>query len=98
MRKANEALLQIGATIIAVRNIGPVKEGTPGIVTGITEERWFWKSKLIYLCTFADNVRIAARPKEVEDYDHGYSLADLENPNFLSVLSIIKGGMFVPPS
>jgi hypothetical protein len=77
------SLLQIGARVIAVRNIGPVKEGQPGIVTGIAEERWFWKSKPIYLCTFADNVRIAARPKEVEDYDHGYSLADLENPNFL---------------
>jgi hypothetical protein len=78
-------MLQIGTRVVAVRNFGPVKEGQPGIVTGTAEERWLWRTKLIYLCTFADNVRIAARPKEVEDFDHGYSLADLEAPNFLSV-------------
>ena len=79
--------LEIGARVIAVRNFGPVKEGQPGIVTGIAEERWFWKSKQIYLCTFADNVRIAARPREIEGYDHSYSLTDLEAPNFLSAMA-----------
>jgi hypothetical protein len=75
-----EQLHQIGTRVIAVRNFGPIKEGQPGIVAGIAAERWFRLSKPIYLCTFADNVKIAARPKEVEDYDHGYSLADLEKP------------------
>ena len=77
--------LQIGTKIVAVGSFGPVKEGQPGIVTGIAEERWFWRLKPIYLCTFADNVKITARPKEVEDYDHGYSLTDLEATNFMSV-------------
>jgi len=76
--------LQIGARVVAVRNFGPVTESQPGIVTGIAEEKWFWKSKPIYLCTFADNMKVVARLKEIEGYDHGYSLADLENPNFLS--------------
>jgi hypothetical protein len=67
--------LQIGTRVVAVRNFGPITEGQPGIITGIAEERWLWLSKRIYLCTFADNVKIAARPKEVDDYDHGYSLA-----------------------
>ena len=75
--------LQIGTKILAVRSFGPVKEGQPGIVTGIAEQRWFWQMKPIYLCTFADNVKIAARPKEVEHHDHGYSLTDLEASNFL---------------
>jgi hypothetical protein len=73
-------LHQIGTRVIAVRNFGPIKEGQPGIVTGIAEEPWFWWRKPIYLCTFAYNVKIAARPQEVEDVDHGYSLTDLEAP------------------
>jgi hypothetical protein len=82
---SNMLPLQIGTRIIAIRNFGPVKEGQPGVITGIAEERWFWRSRLIYLCTFADNVKIAARPREIEDYDHGNSLADLETPDYLSV-------------
>ena len=85
MKMSITPLLQMGARVVAVRSFGPVKEGQPGIITGIAEERWFWRSRPIYLCTFADNVKIAARPKEIDDYDHGYSLADLEVPNFLSV-------------
>ena len=78
-------VVQIGTRVVAVRSFGPVKVGQLGIVTGIAEERRFWRSKPIYLCTFAGNVKLAACPKEVEDYDHGYSLADLEAPDFLSV-------------
>jgi hypothetical protein len=74
-------VVHIGTRVVAVRSFGPVKEGQLGIVTGIAE----WRSKPIYLCTFAGNVKITARPKEVEDYDHGCSLADLEAPDFLSV-------------
>ena len=78
-------LLQMGARVVAVREFQACHRGQPGIVTGIAEEQWFWRSLRSIFCTFADNVKIAARPKEVDDYDHGYSLADLETPNFLSV-------------
>jgi hypothetical protein len=78
--------LPIGTKIVAVCNIGSVKEGAPGIITGTAEEPFFWRSRPIYLCTFADNMRIAARPKEIDDYDHRYSLADLAPPDFLSVM------------
>jgi hypothetical protein len=61
-------------------NAAASDESQPGIVTGIAEEPWFWWRKPIYLCTFAYNVKIAARPQEVEDFDHGYSLTDLEAP------------------
>jgi hypothetical protein len=75
--------LTVGTKIIAVRNIGPVREGAPGIVTDIAEVPFFFRSRPMYLCTFAGNLKIAARPKEIDDYDHGYTLERLENPGGL---------------
>ena len=77
--------MPIGTRVVAVRDFGPVMVGQPGIITGTSEESFLWMSRKVYLCTFADNVKIAARPKEIDDHDHGYSLDDLENPDYLSV-------------
>ena len=71
--------LAIGTSIIAVRDFGPVREGAPGIITGIVEVPFFWLSRPMYLCTFADNLKVAARTKEINDYDHGYTIEEIEN-------------------
>jgi hypothetical protein len=75
--------LTVGTKIIAVRNIGPVREGAPGIITGIAEVPFFFRSRPVYLCTFAGNLKLAARPKEIDDYEHGYTLERVENPRGL---------------
>ena len=75
--------LQQGTKVIAVRNFGPVKEGAPGIITGAMEVPFFFWSRQTYLCTFANNMRIAARPNEIDDFDHGYSLEELEQPRLM---------------
>ena len=82
-------LLPVGALVVATRNVGPVREGQPGIVTGIVEHRfWFWK-RPCYLCTFFGNVPVAVRPAEVDDFDHGFSREQLEDP-FNPALSVAE--------
>lgn len=82
-----ELSLQFGTKVQAVRNFGPVKEGAPGIITGVADIPSFWRSRPAYLCTFADNMKVHARPKQIEAYDHGYNLDELEQPDFASILS-----------
>jgi hypothetical protein len=79
--------LQVGTKVRAVRNFGPVKDGTPGIITGVADISFFWGSRPAYLCTFADNMKVHARPKEIEAFNHGHSLEELEQPDFGSILS-----------
>jgi hypothetical protein len=79
--------LQAGTKIHAVRNFGPIKNGALGIITGVAELRFFWRSRPTYLCTFADNIKLHARPKHVETYEHGYILEELERPDFAAILS-----------
>ena len=79
--------LQVGTKVRAVRKFGPVKKGTPGIITRLTDLPLFWWSRPAYLCTFADNMKVHARPKLVEAFDHGYNLEELEQPDFASILS-----------
>ena len=74
--------LKAGTRVKAVRNLGRVREGAFGIVTGTSVYRVLWRQKQTYLCTFADNMKIAARPNEIEEYDHGHTLVDLEQPDF----------------
>ena len=45
-----------------------------------------WQSPT-YLCTFADNRKVRARPKDIEVHNHGHSLQELEHPNLGSILS-----------
>ena len=82
-----ELSLQFGTKVQAVRNFGPVKEGAPGIITGVADIPSFWRARPAYLCTFADNMKVHARPKQIEAYDHGYNLDELEQPDFASILS-----------
>ena len=79
--------LQFGTKVQAVRNFGPVKEGAPGIITGVADIPSIWRSRPAYLCTFANNMKVHARPKQIEAYDHGYNLDELEQPDFASILS-----------
>jgi len=79
--------LKVGTKIQAVRNFGPVKNGALGIITGVAELRSFWRSRPTYLCTFADNMKVHARPKQIEAHDHGYLLEELEQPDFATILS-----------
>ena len=75
---SKEALMAVGTRVLAVRTVGAVEEGQPGIVTGVTEMgKLFWK-KHFYLCTFFGNVKLAMQPNEISEYDHGRSLAELE--------------------
>jgi hypothetical protein len=74
--------LPIWTRIIAVRNFGRVREGQPGIITGIAEERYLETFRPVYLCRFANNVKIAAQSDDIERYNHKYSLADLEKSQF----------------
>jgi hypothetical protein len=79
--------LPVGAKVQAVRNIGPVKEGTPGIIRGVADFSFLWWSRPAYLCTFAGNMKVHARPNEIEAYNHGHSLKELEQPDFGAILS-----------
>jgi hypothetical protein len=81
--------LPVGTRIIAVRNVGPVLEGARGIITGTVDVPFFFWSRPVYLCTFIGNVKLAVKPKEIDDYDHGYTLERLQNTNVLD--EILKG-------
>ena len=74
--------LRTGTRIVAIRNFGPIKAGVPGIVTGTVEARILWYSKAMYSCTFAGNVRAQTKPKDIDVLEHGYSLLELESPQF----------------
>jgi hypothetical protein len=71
--------LQAGTLVIAVRNFGAIEEGTPGIITGTTEFPFLLWSRPYYLCSFAGGIPIAARPKEINAFDHGFSRTELEH-------------------
>ena len=75
--------LQVGTKVTAVRDFGSIKEGAPGIITGVADIRSLYPAGPIYSCTFADNMKITARPNNIEEFDHGYSLDDLEKPYFV---------------
>jgi hypothetical protein len=80
--------LQVGTKVQAVHNFGAVKKGAPGIITGIADVPYFFGwSRRAYLCTFADNKKVRARPKEIEAFNHGISLEVLEQPDLQSFLS-----------
>jgi hypothetical protein len=74
--------LPIGTRIIAVRNFGRIRAGQLGIISGIAEERHLEAFRPVYLCRFANNVKIAAQPNEIAKFSHAYSLADLEKSQF----------------
>jgi hypothetical protein len=74
---------QIGTKVIAVRDFGLIEEGAPGIVTGTAEYPFLWWSRSMYLCTFAGNVKIAAKSAEIDEFDHGCTLEEIENPDFV---------------
>ncbi len=70
----------VGTKIIAVRDFDPIREGQPGIITGTADVPFFFWKRVMYLCTFQGNMKVAARPQEIGDFKHNYSLAELEIP------------------
>lgn len=60
------SVLDVGSEIIAIKTVGPVRKGTRGVVTDMTRVPFlfFW-SRTVYLCTFAGNISLAARPGEI---------------------------------
>src|SRR4051794_1891263 len=70
--------LEIGARVVATKNVGPVRDGQPGIITEVVEQPFFVWRRRMYLCTFLGNVKVAMTKKEISDYDHGYSTEELE--------------------
>jgi hypothetical protein len=81
-----ELPLPVGSKVWAVCKFGSVTEGTPGIITGVAEVRFFWQSPT-YLCTFANNMKVRARPKDIEPYNHAHSLGELEQSDLKSIQS-----------
>jgi hypothetical protein len=81
-----ELPLPVGSKVWAVCKFGSVPKGTPGIVTGIADGRFIWQSPM-YLCTFADNRKVRARPKDIEAHNHAHSLQELEQPNLGAIQS-----------
>jgi hypothetical protein len=81
-----ELPLPVGSEVWAICKLGTVAEGAPGIITGVADARFFWQSPT-YLCTFANNRKVRARAKDIEAYNHGHSLQELEHPNLDSIQS-----------
>ncbi|MBB5446461.1 MULTISPECIES: hypothetical protein [unclassified Paraburkholderia] len=82
-------LLPVGTLVVAIQNVGPVRQGQPGVVTGIVEQRFWFRKRPCYLCTFFGNLPVAMRPSEVDDFDHGFSREQLEAP-FNPTLSVAE--------
>ena len=73
-------LFPVGIFILAVKNIGPVRDRQPGIVTGVVEVPFFFWKRPMYLCTFFGNVKVAMKQSEVTEFNHGHSREQLEEP------------------
>jgi hypothetical protein len=76
-------MLSAGTRIIATKNFGRIREGMLGVITGTAEVHFFFWKRTMYLCTFVGNFPVAAKPAEIDDFDHGYDLCDFEKPDFL---------------
>ena len=83
---STELPLQVGSKVRAVCKFGSVTEGSLGIITGVANVRFSWQSPA-FLCTFTDNMKVRAHPKNIEAFNHEHSLEELEQPDFRSVLS-----------
>src|SRR5262245_7175832 len=79
--------LPVGTRVQAARNFGPIKKGAPGIITDVADVSFLCWSRPAYVCTFAGNKRVHARPRQIAVYEHGYSIEELEQPDFASNLS-----------
>lgn len=79
--------LPVGASVVALRDFGPIRKGVFGMVTGTAREPFFQGNRPVYLCTFADNMKSLVRPREIDSCDHGFSLDDLEAASFLDVVA-----------
>ncbi|HTN95299.1 MAG TPA: hypothetical protein VMJ33_12015 [Gallionella sp.] len=78
-------LFPVGTSILAIKNVGPVHDGQPGIVTGVVEVPFFFWKRPMYLCTFFGNIKVATKPNEVTEFNHGQSRDQLEKPEDNSV-------------
>ena len=70
--------LPVGTFILAIKNVGPVQDGQPGVVTGVVEVPFLFWNRLMYLCTFFGNVKVAMKLKEITEFNHGHTKEQLE--------------------
>jgi hypothetical protein len=80
-------VLPEGTTVQATRDFGPVRAGAPGVITGVADAPSIYPGGPVYVCTFADNLKTTARPNDIEQFDHGYSLEELQAPDFGPILA-----------
>ena len=78
--------LPSGTMVRAIRKFSRIKMGTPGIVTGVAASDLWW-SQPKYICTFADNLQVLALPKQIDPFNHGYSLEDLRQADIKVISS-----------
>ena len=72
--------LLVGTKVQAARNFGPIKEGTPGIITDVADLSFFCWSRPTYVCTFAENKRAHARPDRLRRMSTDIALKNWSNP------------------
>ena len=79
--------LRPGTKVQAVRNFRSVKKGAFGIITGEAGASYFGSSWSRYPCTFANNIKISARSRQIQVCNHNFSLEELEHPDFATIQS-----------
>jgi hypothetical protein len=82
----SELPLRAGTKVRAICNFQQIKEGAFGIIVDTANPSFKW-SRPAYVCLFANNVTALARPRQIEAFNHGYSLDELKQTDFESVLS-----------
>jgi hypothetical protein len=73
-------VLQAGTKVRAVHDFWHIKDGAPGIITGVADVPGVYPGGPVYTCTFADNATTTARPNDISEDDHGYTLQELQQP------------------
>jgi len=82
-----DSSLQPGTKVLAVCNFRSVKKGAFGIITGQAGRSYFGPSWSRYPCTFANNIRISVRSKQIQACNHSFSLEELEHSDFATIQS-----------
>ncbi len=82
--------MAVNTRVIALRQIGTIAEGTPGFIASVDVVPFLFFSRRVYLCTFSGNDRVAVRPSEIGEFDHGYSPAQIESPDGFSISELLR--------
>jgi hypothetical protein len=72
--------LLVGTKVQAARNFGPIKEGTPGIITDVADLSFFCWSRPTYVCTFAETRGLTRAPDRLRRMSTDIALKNWSNP------------------